>query len=400
MHLTPTRTVVALALALCVGSPADAQERPAEFDSWVIPGWTFTPSISVSGLWDSNVALADTIEGQKPASDRLFTIEPFGQLEFRSSRTEFSAGYKGYLRRYLTVEELDGFDQRGYVSLRHAATRRLSLYAHNDFSDVPTTDEVALNGVPFARFGSRSNRVNAGADFRVTKLSDLAVHYENTWVSFDHDALLRGGLMHGLGSRYTVRLSERTRVGGEYRMRHSNINDDARVMWFHDIGGVLDQAITPHVRVALASGYSVILDPASVDRQGGLYFRTDLTRATERLTMGIGYEHSYAPSFGFGGSSASRELRGHVHMPFFRNRFYVNGGGAWRRTDPLLEEELELDTMFLDGTVGYGLSRWLRLQTFYQYSRQNSRHFTGGTAVINRHRVGAEVVISQPMRIR
>jgi hypothetical protein len=398
MHLRRNRPAAVLALVLGLVASADAQTRPTEFDGWVIPGWSFTPSVSFSGLWDSNVALADTGEGVTPASDRLFTIEPQGQFEFRSPRTEFIAGYKGYLRRYVTAEELDGFDQRGYVSLRHAATRRLSLYARNDFDDVPTTDELQLNGLPFTRFGARSNRASAGVDFRVTKLSDLTVHYENVWVAFDHQALLRGGRMHGMGSRYSARLSERTRVGGEYRMRHSNINDDARIMWFHDMGGLVEQALSPHVRIAFAAGYSIIRDPESIDRNGGLYMRSDLTRATERLTMGVGYEHSYAPSFGFGGSTASRELRGHVHMPFARNRFYVNGSGSWRRTDPLLAEELELDSFFLDGTLGYGLSRWLRVQTFYQYSRQDSRNLIAGE--INRQRAGVEVVISQPMRIR
>ena len=84
-------------------------------------------------------------------------------------------------------------------------------------------------------------------------------------------------------------------------------------------------------------------------------------------------------------------------MPFTRNRLYVNASGTWRRTDPLLREELALDTFIIDTTAGYGMTRWARLEAFHRFSRQDSQS-TGGE--INRHRVGVQVVISQPMRIQ
>jgi hypothetical protein len=391
---------VALVAALSLyGAPAAAQDRPVEFDSFVIPGWTFTPSIGLSGLWDSNVAVAgNQAEGRSTESDRVFMITPQGQLDFRSARTEFIAGYRGDLRRYVSAEALNGFDQRAYVSLRHAATPRVQLFARTDFDDVASTDEIDLNGIPFARYGARTNRFSAGTEVRLTKLTDASVQYENVWVSFDNQAnFLRGGVMHGVRAEYTARLSERTRVGGELRVRQSNLNDDTRVLWFQDTGAILERALSPHVHLALAGGYSLVRDPGASGNRGGLYLRSELTRAVERATLGVGYERSYAPSFGFGGSSGSQELRGFVHMPFTRNRTYVNAAGMWRRTNPLLAEELALDSFIVDTTVGYGLSRSLRFEAFHRYSRQDSR-ITGGE--INRHRAGVQVVISQPMRIQ
>ena len=41
-------------------------------------------------------------------------------------------------------------------------TRRLTLFARDSFDDVPTTDDVELNGVPFRRTGSRTNTLGAG----------------------------------------------------------------------------------------------------------------------------------------------------------------------------------------------------------------------------------------------
>ena len=60
---------------------------------------------------------------------------------------------------------------------------------------MPTTDEVELNGLPFSRTGSKSNRLAAGSTTRLTKYTDLNVRYENTWVKFDRAGdLARGRL--------------------------------------------------------------------------------------------------------------------------------------------------------------------------------------------------------------
>ena len=387
-------------LALALFAPVvSAQDRPVEFENWAIPGWSFTPSIGLAGLWDSNVALAaNQAEGRSTESDRVFMMTPQGQLDFRSPRTEFVAGYRGDIRRYVSVSALNEFDHRLYVSARHRVTPRVDIFARNEFDDEATTDEIELNGIPFARFGARTNRLAAGTAVRVTKLTDASVQYENTWVSFDNQAnFFRGGVMHSVRGDYSRRLTERTRVGAEYRVRQSKLNDDARIIWFHDMGGTVERALSPHVRVRLAAGYSVVRDPGAAGNRGGLYLKSDLARRTEYATVGAGYERSYAPSFGFGGSSSSQELRGYVFMPFTRNRIYVNASGMWRRTNPLLLEELALDSFIVDTTAGYGLSRWLRFEVFHRFSRQDSR-ITGGE--INRHRLGAQVVISQPMRIQ
>jgi uncharacterized protein (PEP-CTERM system associated) len=365
----------------------------------VIPGWTFTPSIGLAGLWDSNVAIAaNQAEGRTTESDRVLTVYPQAQVEFRSPRTEFVGGYRGYLRRYMTAEALNGFDQRGYLSLRHTATRRLTVHARNEFDDVPSTDETELNGIPYARFGSQTNRFAAGAEYRLTRRSDLAVRYEHTWVVFDNESsLFRGGTMHAVRTGYSVALTPRTRIGGEYRVRQSNLNNDARVLWFHDAGGLIQHAITRQVDVSVAAGYSQVRDPGLTGNRGGLYFRSDLSRQAERARYGVAFERSFAPSFGFGGSSSAQELRGYVYMPFRSNRLYVNGDAMWRRTNPLESDELALDSFVVETTGGYGVSRWLRLEAFHRFTRQDSR-ITGGE--INRHRLGLQIVISQPMRIQ
>lgn len=404
MAFNHARRILRPALAMCVCTvalvaPVRAQERPAEFQTYMTPGFTFTPGISLAGVWDSNVALAAPAgDRRRTTKDNLFVFEPFGQLELISSRTELIAGYRGYVRRYVDVDQLNGFDQRGYLSLRRLASRRVTVFARNEYADVPTTDEVQLDGLPYTRTGSRSNRLAAGIESRLTKFTDLNVRYENTWVKFDRpETFLSDGWINGVKTDLRRRLTDRTAVGAEYGIRRADLEDGSRVIWFQDMGGLLTQAVGPHTRVTVAAGYSFLSDSRLDRDRRGPYLRGELTHDVERATLGLSFERSFVPSFGFGGSSDSQEVRGYVHMPLSRNRLYVQTSAFWRRTNPLVLEELDLDTIQASNTVGYALARWMRLEAFHVFTRQDSR-ITGGE--INRQRAGVQVVLSQPMRIR
>lgn len=400
MSLHHRRPIAALAAcALLIASAASAQERPEEFDDRILSGWSFTPSFRLTGMWDSNVALAGrSVEGTTEG-DRVLVFVPSGQFDFVAPRTGFSAGYRGFVRRYLDVEQLNGYDQRAYFTLRHSVTPRLDLFAQNEFAEMPTTDVVELNGLPFARIGSRSNRLAAGVETRLTKLTDLSVRYENMWVGFDRDdELLGGGTIHGIQARVRRQLSARAAFGAEGRMRRSDVSPDlARVIWFNDVGATFDYRLTEFVTLDVAAGFSQLRDSRFADTRNAPYYRARLRRSIERATVGISLERSYAPSFGFGGSNDNREIRGFVRMPFSRNRYYVNGDATWRRSDPFTASEIRLDTFLTNVTVGYAATRWLRMEGYHAFSRQDSI-ITGGE--VDRHRVGAQVVVSQPMRIR
>jgi hypothetical protein len=74
----------------------------------------------------------------------------------------------------------------------------------------------------------------------------------------------------------------------------------------------------------------------------------------------------------------------------------VDGSAAWRHAIPYLAKDLELDSFVTHATVGYAITRWFRVEGYHAYTRQDSK-VTGGE--IDRHRIGAQLVISQPMRI-
>ena len=226
-----------------------------------------------------------------------------------------------------------------------------------------------------ARRAPAATCFGAGVDARVTKYVDLASPLRNTWVSFDNEtASLRGGFVHGRARLTTGRIvSERLRSAANTGSGGPNLNDGARVTWFQDFGGAVCSYAPASRRPSIWSGG--LIRSSSIRRSTRPAAAPTCGRALHRAEPstrvgGEYYERIYAPSFGFGGAQRSQELRGYVHMPFSRNRFYVQASAGWRRTDPFIDRAmLRLDTFWVDSTLGYAIPRWLRVEAYHTSSR-------------------------------
>ncbi len=403
MHARAVATrLAATGFAAClVAAPVAAQDQSAEFQSFRVPGWSFTPAVAFGVLHDSNVALSSPRASVGDTQgDVLFSIIPSGQLEYLGRQTDFSASYRGFVHRYVEVEGLDGFEQRSSVGFRRTMNRRLTILAQNSYADSPTTDDVEVNGVPFQRRGSRRNGFGAGADIRLTKFTTMAARYDMTWVDFDESeerASLTGGWIHDIRGELGHQISERLSAGGEYSYRAASLTDEDRDLRFQDAGGVLRFRFGPHTTGTAAAGLGVLHDRSTDVTRYGPYVRLGITRALERATVGAGYERSFLPSFGFGGASSSQAVRAHITMPLGQ-RVYVQSSGSWRRTSPFDDAGFVLDSVRLRSALGFAATRWARVEALYTYTQQGSFVTAGGRVV--RHRAGVQFVISQPMRIR
>ena len=403
MHSKKLSTAISSAAAalivLLLAGPADAQgDREVEFQSYNIPGWSFTPSVAVGTTYDSNIALASPrADVGDTKSDWLINVVPAGQLKFLGKHTEFSASYGGFLRRYVANSGLDELAQRASMNFSRTVSRRLSMFLSDSFADSPTTDEIELYGVPFFRAGSRRNSFAAGSSYRLAKFTTLSSRYDMTWVSFDQlNTPLSGGWIHALRNELSQTLNERVSVGVEYSYRTAALDDD-RDFAFQDAGGLITVVLGPHTTANAAAGYSLLRDRTENLTRSGLYLRTTLTHSLEHATVGGGYSRHFIPSFGFGGASSSQELNGYIRMPIAANRLYFQGSAAWRHTIPFEADALELDSIWLRSTLGFSPMRWARVEGYYTYARQDSI-ITGGE--VDRHRVGVQLVISQSVRLR
>lgn len=404
MLINARRRLSALALgALCTlcsmtAAPAAAQDQPSELQSWRVPGWSFTPGIIIGTLYDTNVTMSSPDGRTRTPADTLFQLEPFGRLEYVSPRTAFSSGYQGSLRRYFDLGSLDGTDHRGYLSLRERVTRRVTVFASDTYAQVPTTDQLDLDGVPFQRTGARYNMLAGGVEARLTKSLDARARYEMTWVDFVRkDTNLTGGVVNGVHSELTHRFSERASAGAEYGARWADLNGGTKRLAFQDAGGVFRYRTGSATTLEASAGVAHLVDRTTAITRTGPYAKAGLTRRGERATFGAGYTRSYVPSLAFGGTNQSQEVRGFVRMPLNRNRFYVQESATWRRTDPFVASELALDSLFLNTVFGYAVQKRFRIEGYHSFTTQDTR-LAGGQ--ISRHVAGAQFVVSEPMRIR
>jgi hypothetical protein len=397
-HRPTVHALAALALCATASAPAAAQDQTTELQSWRIPGWSFTPGVIVGALFDTNVGMASADANKKTASDRLFQVEPFGRLEYFSPRTTFSSSYQGSLRRYVDFGSLDGTEHRASLSLRERVTRRLTVFANNTYAQVPTTDQLELNGVPFLRTGARHASLAGGVEGRLTRSADAVVRYEMTWVDFVRkDTLLSGGIVHGVHGEVTHRFTGRASAGGEYGVRWADLNQGIKQQAFQNAGAVFRYLSGSRTTFDAAGGVAHIQDRNTRVTRTGPYAKLGLIHRADRATFSLDFNRSYVPSLAFGGTNQSQEVRVSIQMPLSRNRFYLQESAAWRRTDPFVVTELALDSLFLRTVVGYAVQRWFRVEGYHSFTTQDNRVAAGQ---ISRHVAGVQFVVSEPMRIR
>lgn len=389
--------VVALALMVPPAAAQTVEGEPAQ-----APGWTFTPSVIVGWMWDSNVALVTAVN-ENIQSDSMLVLTPSGSMNFLGKHTSLGAGYSGTIRRYREFNELNSFDQRLRLSFTHRPSARLEISARELFSRLPTTEDTELNGVPFQRIGSRVNSAGGGFEYRLTKLSTIKALYELVDVSFDRGegspAFIVGGRSHGISSDYSRRVTEQIALGAVYEIRFANVKTNVETdepVRFQVIGASTRFALGPATSLMFTGGLSTLSAPRLTGTSIGPFIRAGITHHLQRATLDAGYERSFTPTFGFAASTQTEQIHASVLMPVYQNRAYVQASTNWRRNDPLLSNEIALTSFFLTATAGYAVARPVRLEGFYTSAWQDTRT-AGGQ--MNRHRLGVQVVLSSPVRI-
>jgi hypothetical protein len=357
---------------------------------------------------DDNPVLASNT-GPSP-DDILTNVSPGVDLTFTEKHTFLSTGYRGSIQRYRTLDEYDNYAQGGHIELRHQPSRRLTLSVRDNVSVSPTTDLVEVAGVPFTRTGTRSNDFNAGLTASLTKRLQLSGDYHFEWFKFDRSedpisSVLQGGHAHSVTVGARQSLTSRLKVGGDYTIQRANTGQPPVVgggeplqipsFTIQNAVGSVTYQITPTIVVDGGAGLSYLSLPGEIARTGPAG-HVSLSKRTEHAFLTFSARRSFVPAFGFGGSLSNQEVLATVRVPFARKRAYVDGSISWRDSEPVLEQELRLKSLWLKTSVGYAFQRWLRLEAFYDGTFQDTR-IAGGQ--VDRNRIGVQVVTARPMRL-
>ena len=399
MKRTLLLTIALLAAQLWPGTAA-AQESnfvpTAGANVQAPPGWSFTPSLAAGTSWDDNVLIRGT--GDNAPGDLLNVVDPRATLDFNSPRGQLSAYYDGAIAFYRDFSQLNSFDQRGSLFGRRLLTKRVALFVRNSAASVPTTELAELVGVPFVRTGSRLENLQSGIEASFTKYTSAIFSYNFDWVDFDHTvpgASLIGGHSHGASVTLRHLLSARLALTADYNLQHATLQDNQTFDIQNASAGV-EYRLSEFTRVFAAGGMSRLgVALISTDHTGPAW-RIGLAHNIRTTTVDLLYARSFVPSYGFGGTMQNEEVTGRVRVPFGR-RFYTTSSVSWRRDDPLVTNQLPIRSYWIEGSVGYAASPWVRFEGFYAGSHQTIDR-PGG--VLDRNRVGFQVITAKPMRIR
>jgi hypothetical protein len=92
----------------------------------------------------------------------------------------------------------------------------------------------------------------------------------------------------------------------------------------------------------------------------------------------------------------NEELTARLQLPLAR-RVYTASSFSWRQDDPLTDSELPLRSYWIEGNIGYAATPWVRIEAFYAGTFQRIDR-PGG--VLDRNRVGFQIITAKPVRIR
>jgi hypothetical protein len=361
-------------------------------------GWSFTPRLVFGSSWDDNVLIRG--KGDAARGDVLSVLNPSGTLDFNGGHGQLSASYDGAVLLYRDLNQLNSFDQHGSFFGRRLVSRHVALFVRNSAAAVPTTELAQLVAVPFVRTGSRLEDLRTGIDAAFSKRTSAVISYDFQWVDFDRSAPgaegLVGGHSHGASLALRHLLTKRLALTGDYDLQHASLRGGDQAFDVQNAWVGAEYKLSELTRVFGAGGVSRLGVTQLPESRTGPAWRLGLARTVRTAGVDLLYSRSFVPSYGFGGTMQNQEVTARLQLPLGR-RVYTTSMLSWRRDDPLTVAQLPLRSYWIEGSIGYAVTPWVRFEAFYAGTYQTIDR-PGGAR--DRNRVGFQIMTAKPVRIR
>jgi hypothetical protein len=364
------------------------------------PGWSVTPAIGVSQMWDDNPTLA--AEGTVRTPDYVTAVRPTMTLGYLGRRTTWRSDYAGSFDFYRRQDELNTRDHRGVIDLTHRLTRRVQLFAHDQAMISPTTgDAIELGANVLRRQTTRMNAFRGGLDAMFSPRTTLKAIYATQWIDFASDdpttplsVLLQGGHSHGGIGELRHRLSQRVAIGADYEAQRAIVAGGTETFDVQSALGVTELALSPTVSASMAYGRAWLTAGRDGFRDNGQAFDVGLTWEGRRVATSLRYGRTFLPSFGFGGTFQNEELRASVRALLSRWVTWTGSVGM-SDNDPLEAGDPTLRAVSAQTSLGWVVKRRLRLEVFANHVSQDSSA-AGGHVL--RTRAGVQATVFDTVR--
>jgi hypothetical protein len=397
----PVRLVALLTLT--AAAPAAAQLTDAGTPVRP-PGWSVTPAIGVSEMWDDNPTLA--AEGDVRIGDWVTAVQPHLALDFRGRRTTVRSDYAGTFDFYREFTGLNTRDHRAGLDFTHQATRRIQLFARDQAMLSPTTaDALEVSATVLRRQTTRMNAFSGGFESLLGRQTTLNAAYVSQWIEFaneDRDSvnplppraeLLLGGHSHGGTGDLRHRLTKRVSIGADYEIQRAIVANGTETFDVQSALAVSEFALGPSTKASFGYGHAW-LTAGDGFSDNGPAFDVGLEWTGRHSGATLRYGRTFLPSFGFGGTFQNEELRASIRTSLSRSLQW-SGSFAISDNDPLEPGDPTLRSISARTALGWVVKRRLRFDGFVQHVSQDSG-LAGGRVL--RTRAGVQATVSQTVR--
>jgi len=367
------------------------------------PGWSMTPAVGVSEMWDDNPTLA--AEGDVRTGDLVTAVQPAMSLDYRGRQTTLRSDYAGTFDFYRDLDSLNTADHRAGLDFTHAVTKRFKVLASDQAMVSPTTaDALDVSATVLRRQTTRMNSFHGGFEALVGPQTTLNATYASEWIDFanDHDVvnpvppqanLLQGGHSHGAIGELRHRLNPRLSIGADYDVQRAIVAGGTETFDVQSALAVTQIALGPQVSASLGYGHAwLTAGDGFTDNGPAIDLGLNWTGRHSGAT--VAYGRTFLPSFGFGGTFQNEELRGDVRTSMSRYLTW-SGSLAFSNNEPLQPGDPTLRSVSARTALGWTVKRRLRFDAFVVHVSQDSG-LAGGHVL--RTRAGVQATVVQTVR--
>jgi hypothetical protein len=394
---------LAALLTLTAATPAAAQLTDAGTPVRP-PGWSVTPAIGVSEMWDDNPTLA--AEGDVRTGDFVTAVRPSLALDYRGRRTTVRSDYAGSFDFYRDLSGLNTRDHRAGLDFTHQATRRVQIFARDQAMLSPTTDgALEVSATVLRRQTTRMNAFRGGFEALLGRQTTLNATYASQWIEFDKDdeelanpippaaELLLGGHSHGGIGELRHRLNKKVSIGADYEIQRAIVAGGTETFDVQSALAVSEIALGPTVSASFGYGHAW-LTAGDGFSDSGPAIDVGLDWTGRHSGAALRYGRTFLPSFGFGGTFQNEELRASLRTTL-RRWLQWSGSAAISDNDPLEPGDPTLRSISARTALGVLVKRRLRFDVFVEHVSQDSG-LAGGHVL--RTRAGVQGTVSQTVR--
>lgn len=375
------RVMLTCAIAVLTGASAFAQSEPPPGD---LPGWSITPGIQTTGLYEDNVLFT----AGPTTAGTFMRVTPSMETRYRGPLGFFDAGYafdREVHRQQTLVSDILA-RQLGVLSFESRPKERTTLSGRAQYvSTLRPEDVLETTGLVASERRTISFLSSLTADHNISEATRATIGYTLMVDDYGQASGARPGartVLHSVTSALAFQKAERTTLAVEHNAKllvgeERTLSVVTRgLFWANSLDLRWAFSLTPHLTMVAKAGPRVAQTaPPTIDASratptrwqvqtdalaGLMYRRPDLRGSLE-------YGRSQTLGFGASGfiDTESFEVRGGWLVA---RRVQLTGRAAVYRNTLA---GLHANSDRLEATASYLLSNWVSLDGIFSYRHQD-----------------------------